>query len=170
MLSRNSDEQRSRSARNSGQHADESLGVGASGRRLCDAFAHLGRLAGSSTLSVRATRRGKSGDRPGQGLQVALRLLGDRRARLEPVAIVAGEIFEVQVRGVWWRARMSANGTAEGARVVGGHVNRVPVELREGMRAGFFDGRQSSRSPWQIEDYAVRHNSTALHEADGRIG
>jgi hypothetical protein len=66
---------------------------------------------------------------------------------LEPVAIVAGEIFEVQVRGMWWRTRMIADGSAEGARVVGGHINRVPVELREGMRAGFFDGRERLAKP-----------------------
>jgi hypothetical protein len=66
---------------------------------------------------------------------------------LEPVAIVAGEIFNVQVGGVWWRARMSADGTVEGTRVVAGHINRVPVEPREGMRAGFFDGRERYAKP-----------------------
>jgi hypothetical protein len=52
---------------------------------------------------------------------------------LEPVMIVAGEIFEVQIGEKWWRARMKSDGTAEQVRVVGGHINRVP--LREGMRA-----------------------------------
>jgi hypothetical protein len=66
---------------------------------------------------------------------------------LEPVAIVAGEIFEVQVRGMWWRVRMNADGTAEAWRVVGGHINRVPVALRKGMRAGFFDGRERYAKP-----------------------
>jgi hypothetical protein len=66
---------------------------------------------------------------------------------LEPVAIVAGEIFEVQVRGEWWRARMNADGTAKGTRMVGGHINRVPVELREGVRASFFDGRERFAKP-----------------------
>jgi hypothetical protein len=42
---------------------------------------------------------------------------------------------------------MSADGTAEGARVVGGHVNRVAIELREGLRAGFFDGRERFAKP-----------------------
>jgi hypothetical protein len=66
---------------------------------------------------------------------------------LVPVAIVAGEIFEVQVRGMWWRVRMNADGTAEAWRVVGGHINRVPVALRKGMRAGFFDGREKFAEP-----------------------
>ena len=54
---------------------------------------------------------------------------------LSPVAILKGEIFEVQIGEQWWRARVKSDGTAEGVRVVGGHINRVPVELREGMRA-----------------------------------
>jgi hypothetical protein len=69
---------------------------------------------------------------------------------LQPVALwrsLPAKIFQVQVRGMWWRARMSADGTAEGARVVGGHVNRVPIELREGLRAGFFDGRERFAKP-----------------------
>jgi Domain of unknown function (DUF5348) len=71
---------------------------------------------------------------------------------LEPVAIVAGEIFEIQVRGVWWRARMNANGTAEGERFARGQLRLfrgwpVPVELREGLRAGFFDGREKFANP-----------------------
>jgi histidyl-tRNA synthetase len=69
---------------------------------------------------------------------------------LEPVGIVAGEIFEVQDRGVWWRARMNPDGTAEGARMVAGHANRVPIELREGMRAGFFDGREKFAKPLAV--------------------
>jgi hypothetical protein len=66
---------------------------------------------------------------------------------LEPVAIVAGEIFEVQVGGVWWRARMNADGTVEGARMMAGHINHVPIELLEGMRGGFFDGRERFAKP-----------------------
>jgi hypothetical protein len=54
---------------------------------------------------------------------------------LSPVAILKGEIFEVQIGEQWWRARVKSDGTAEGVRVVGGHINRVPVALREGMRA-----------------------------------
>jgi hypothetical protein len=54
---------------------------------------------------------------------------------LEPVVIVAGEIFEVQIGEKWWRARMKSDATAEEVRIVGGHINRVPVALREGMRA-----------------------------------
>jgi Domain of unknown function (DUF5348) len=60
-----------------------------------------------------------------------------------PIAIVEGEIFEVEVRGKKWRGRIKSDGTAEWIRVVGGHINRVPVALREGLRAGFFDGRES---------------------------
>ena len=56
-----------------------------------------------------------------------------------PVAIIEGEIFEVEVRGKRWRGRIKSDGTAEGIRVVGGHINRVPVALREGLRAGFTD-------------------------------
>jgi hypothetical protein len=54
---------------------------------------------------------------------------------LSPVAIIKGEIFEVQIGEQWWRARVKSDGTAEGVRAVGGHINRVPVALREGMRA-----------------------------------
>jgi Domain of unknown function (DUF5348) len=64
-----------------------------------------------------------------------------------PVAIVEGEVFELEVRGKRWRARMKSDGTAEGIRVVGGHINRIPVALREGMRAGFFDGRERFAKP-----------------------
>jgi Domain of unknown function (DUF5348) len=64
-----------------------------------------------------------------------------------PVAILKGEIFEVQIGEKWWRARMKSDGTAEGVRVVGGHINRVPLALREGMRAWFFDGRERYAKP-----------------------
>jgi hypothetical protein len=64
-----------------------------------------------------------------------------------PVAIVEGEVFELEVRGRRWRAKMKSDGTAEGIRVVGGHINRVPVALREGLRAGFFDGREKYAKP-----------------------
>jgi hypothetical protein len=64
-----------------------------------------------------------------------------------PVAILKGEIFEVEVRGKRWRARIKSDATAEGVRVVGGHINRVPVALREGLRAGFFDGRERYAKP-----------------------
>ena len=64
-----------------------------------------------------------------------------------PVAILKGEIFEVEVRGSRWRARMISDATAEGVRVVGGHINRVPVALREGLRAGFFDRREKFAKP-----------------------
>ena len=64
-----------------------------------------------------------------------------------PVAIVEGEIFEVEVRGKRWRGRIKSDGTAEGIRVVGGHINRVPIALREGMRAGCFDGRERFAKP-----------------------
>jgi Domain of unknown function (DUF5348) len=66
---------------------------------------------------------------------------------LSPVAILKGEIFEVQIGEKWRRARMKSDGTAEGVRAVGGHINRVPVALREGMRAGFFDGREKYAKP-----------------------
>jgi hypothetical protein len=66
---------------------------------------------------------------------------------LEPVAIVAGEIFEVQVRGMWWRGKIKSDGPAEGIRVVGGHINRIPVALREGVRAGLFDQRERYAKP-----------------------
>jgi hypothetical protein len=66
---------------------------------------------------------------------------------LSPVAIIEGAIFEVQIGEKWWRARMKSDGTAEGVRVVGEHINRVPVALREGMRAGFFDGRERYAKP-----------------------
>ena len=64
-----------------------------------------------------------------------------------PVAIVEGEIFEVEVRGKRWRGRIKSDGTAEGIRVVGGHINRVPIALRGGMRAGCFDGRERYAKP-----------------------
>jgi hypothetical protein len=35
----------------------------------------------------------------------------------------------------------------EGVRMVRGHINRVPVALHEGMRAGFFDGREKFAKP-----------------------
>jgi hypothetical protein len=63
------------------------------------------------------------------------------------VKIPVGEIFEVQIGEQRWRARMKSDGTAEGIRMVGGHINRAPVELREGMRAGFFDGREKFAKP-----------------------
>jgi hypothetical protein len=67
---------------------------------------------------------------------------------LSPVAILKGEIFEVQIGEQLWHARMKTDGTAEGVRVVGGHIiNRVPVALREGTRAGFFDGREKFAKP-----------------------
>jgi hypothetical protein len=66
---------------------------------------------------------------------------------LSPVAILKGEVFEVQIGEQWWRARMKSDGTAERARIVRGHINRVPVELREGLRAGFFDGRERYAKP-----------------------
>jgi hypothetical protein len=65
-----------------------------------------------------------------------------------PVAILKGEMFEVQIGEQRWRTRMKSDGTAEGVRVVGGHIiNRVPVELREDMRAGFYDGREKFAKP-----------------------
>jgi Domain of unknown function (DUF5348) len=64
-----------------------------------------------------------------------------------PVAIVEGEVFELEVRGKRWRAKMKSDGTAEGIRVVGGHISRVPVALRAGLRAGFFDGRERYAKP-----------------------
>ena len=54
---------------------------------------------------------------------------------LAAVKIPVGEIFEVQIGEKWWRARMKSDGTAEGVRIVGEHIKRVPVALREGMRA-----------------------------------
>jgi hypothetical protein len=63
------------------------------------------------------------------------------------VAIVESEVFELEVRGKRWRARMKSDGTAEGILMVGGHINRAPVALREGMRAGFFDGREKFAKP-----------------------
>ena len=64
-----------------------------------------------------------------------------------PVAIVEGEIFEVEVRGKRWRGRIKSDGTAEGIRVVGGQIKRVPIALRGGMRAGCFDGRERFAKP-----------------------
>jgi hypothetical protein len=46
-----------------------------------------------------------------------------------------------------WRGRIKSDGTAEGIRVVGGHINRVPIALREGLRAGSFDGRERYAKP-----------------------
>jgi hypothetical protein len=66
---------------------------------------------------------------------------------LSPVAILKGEVFEVQIGEQRWRARMISDATAEGIRMVGGHINRAPVALREGMRAGFFDGRERFAKP-----------------------
>ena len=66
---------------------------------------------------------------------------------LSPVAIIEGEIFEVQIGEKWRRARMKSDGTAERVRIVGEHINRVPVALREGMRAGFFDGQVKFAKP-----------------------
>jgi hypothetical protein len=63
------------------------------------------------------------------------------------VAILKGEIFDVQIGEKWRRARMKSDGTTEGVRVVGGYLNQVPVSLREGMRAGFFDGRERYAKP-----------------------
>jgi hypothetical protein len=67
---------------------------------------------------------------------------------------IEGEIFEVQIGEKWWRAWMKSDGTAEGVRVVAGHSALmlfrgwpVPVALREGMRAGFFDGRERYAKP-----------------------
>jgi hypothetical protein len=42
---------------------------------------------------------------------------------------------------------MKSDGTVEGVRIVRGHINRVPVALREGMLAGFFDGRERYAKP-----------------------
>jgi Domain of unknown function (DUF5348) len=64
-----------------------------------------------------------------------------------PVTILKGEIFEVEIRGKRWRARVISDATAEGIRVAGGHINRVPFALREGMRAGFFDRREKFAKP-----------------------
>ena len=64
-----------------------------------------------------------------------------------PVAILKGEIFDVQIGEKWRRARMTSDGAAEGVSVVGGYLNQVPVSLREGMRAGFFDGRERYAKP-----------------------
>jgi hypothetical protein len=67
---------------------------------------------------------------------------------LAAVKIPVGEIFEVQIGEQRWRARMKSDGTSEGVRIVGGHIiYRVPVALREGMRAGFFDGREKFAKP-----------------------
>jgi hypothetical protein len=66
---------------------------------------------------------------------------------LSPVAILKGEVFEVQIGEKWRRARIKSDGTAEGVRVVGEHFYRVPVSLREGMRAGFVDGRERYAKP-----------------------
>jgi hypothetical protein len=57
---------------------------------------------------------------------------------LEPVAIAAGEIFEVEIHCRWWRVQTNAaGGTAAAARIIGGQVNRVPIRLRDGQRARF---------------------------------
>ena len=66
---------------------------------------------------------------------------------LSPLAFLKGEVFEVQIGEQWWRARMKSDGTAERVRIVRGYINRVPVELREGLRAGFFDGRERYAKP-----------------------
>jgi hypothetical protein len=68
---------------------------------------------------------------------------------LSPVAILKGEIFEVQIGEQRWHARiLKSDGTAEGVRVVGGYIiNRALVALHEGMCAGFFDGREIFAKP-----------------------
>jgi hypothetical protein len=59
--------------------------------------------------------------------------------QMEPVAIVAGEIFEIEIRRRWWRVQTNAAGASAAvppaARIVRGQVNRVPIRLRDGQRA-----------------------------------
>jgi hypothetical protein len=57
-----------------------------------------------------------------------------------PVAIVEGEIFEVEVRGKMRRARMER-------RRDGQWVTAEGYELRDGARAGFYDGREKFAKP-----------------------
>jgi predicted NAD/FAD-binding protein len=57
-----------------------------------------------------------------------------------PVAILEGEIFEIEVRGKMRRARMER-------RRDGQWVTAEGYELRDGARAGFYDGREKFAKP-----------------------
>jgi hypothetical protein len=57
-----------------------------------------------------------------------------------PVAIPDGEIFEVEVRGKMRRGRMER-------RRDGQWVTAEGYELRDGARAGFYDGREKFVKP-----------------------
>jgi hypothetical protein len=57
-----------------------------------------------------------------------------------PVAILEGEILEVEVRGKMRRARMER-------RRDGQWVTAEGYELRDGARAGFYDGREKFAKP-----------------------